>query len=82
MNKQRSRAETVTLANQVARESRYGGAPFLTVDSSVHVLCRWLEWCDPNGCHTADACNVEDIEPYDLNDAWEAIERMCSDDNG
>lgn len=68
------RADTVKRANAIARESRYGGAPFLTVDSSVHVLCRWLEWCDPNGCHTADATAKEDLEPYDLDSAWEAIE--------
>jgi hypothetical protein len=74
-----TRAEVITLANQIARESRYGGAPFLTVYSSVHELNRWLEWCDPNGCYTADLAAAEGLHPYTLEEAWEAIEEMVFD---
>lgn len=61
---------------QVAADCRYGGAPRLTPNSGPEVIASWLQWCDPNGCHTAALATLEDCEPYDTAGAWSALGAM------
>lgn len=63
-------------ANEAASLSRRGGAPVLAADSGPETIARWLQWNDPNGCHTAELAAAEDIEPYDEERAWEALAEM------
>lgn len=75
-----SRAEIATAANAVAASSRYGSsAPRLTESSSVETLCQWLQWCDPNGCHTPELAAIENFDPYTLDDAWDALAEVVKD---
>ncbi len=65
-------------------------APVLSARSTVVELCEWLQWCDPNGAHTAKAwqdertgacenpADPEDV-PYTLMEAWEQIRKMLED---
>ena len=69
-----SRASLAKRANEIALESRYGGAPHLTADSSVETLSRWLQWNDPNGAHTAARTRAEGFDPYTLDEAWDLID--------
>ena len=46
-------------ANLCGRECRYIGAPILSHDSSQDTLCAWLQWCDPNGCHTQELFELD-----------------------
>jgi hypothetical protein len=69
-------AQLAEKANAAARESRRGGAPKLSADSDVETLSAWLQWCDPNGCHTADLAAVEDFDPYTVDAAWDAVDDM------
>lgn len=73
-------ASVASKANAVSERSRYGRhAPPVRAHSSLETLCAWLQWCDPNGCHTAELAEIEDIDPYTLETAWDAIIEMCED---
>ncbi len=67
-------------ANAVADGARYGGAPTLTEYSNVETLCGWLQWSDPNGCHTPELAAAEDFDPYTLEEAWDAIKDMLENE--
>jgi hypothetical protein len=71
-----TRAELAVAANEAARRARYGGAPILTSLSSRETICRWLQWCDPNGSHLDDLAEVDGADPYDLDGAWDALAAM------
>lgn len=64
------------LADDLYTRGDYVSAPRLTADSESETIARWLQWCDPNGCHTAELADAEGFEPYDLETAWEALGRM------
>jgi hypothetical protein len=66
-------------ANGVGRSSRSRGAPTLSSGSSREQVTAWLQWCDPNGCHTDELAGVEGFEPYTLDSAWEQVEKMTED---
>lgn len=68
--------EIADRANAAARTSRRGGAPRLSPESDVETLSAWLQWCDPNGCHTVELAAAEDFEPYTVEGAWEAVDAM------
>lgn len=70
------RAALVACANRVAAESRRGGAPFLSLTSSPETIAAWLQWCDPNGCHTAENAIAEGFDPYTEETAWPALADM------
>ena len=64
-------------ANEIAKLSRYGGgAPFLAETSKREDVIRWLQWCDPNGCHTDELAKAEDCDPYTAETAWDALAGM------
>lgn len=75
----RTRADIADAANRGAAQSRYRGAPPLQWNSSRETVTRWLQWNDPNGAHTDALAEAEDIDPYDLDSAWEALEQMVQD---
>ena len=67
-------------ANRVARLSRNAAsAPLLTETSTGETLAAWLQWCDPNGCHTAELAEIEGFEPYTPDEAWQAIALMIAE---
>lgn len=68
-----AKEELAKRANALARLSRSPGAPPLGARSSLDVVCSWLQWSDPNGAHTAELAQNEDIDPYDEEGAWEAL---------
>jgi len=75
----RSERETLAQrANELGRTSARAGAPVLTADSSVETIAAWLQWCDPNGCHTAELALGDGCEPYDAGSVWEALAEMLS----
>lgn len=75
-----SRHDLAAIANAIADDSTRGGAPVLSAESSREDLCEWLQWCDPNGSHTDRAVAAEqDMDPYDLDGAWEALAAMTED---
>jgi hypothetical protein len=74
-----TRAELVTAANALARESRRGGAPRLRIDASRETVIDWLQWNDPNGSHRDDLAIREGADPYDLAGAWQALEQAVYD---
>lgn len=63
-------------ANKLAAQSRSPGAPRLTADSTREALIAWLQWNDPNGCHTDALAEVEGIDPYTTETAWDALREM------
>jgi hypothetical protein len=63
-------------ANAAALASYRPGAPLLCEHSTLDVLCSWLQWCDPNGCHTSELAEVEGFDPYTREQAWAAIAAM------
>lgn len=67
------------LANRVAADARYGGAPELRSYSPRERVTEWLQWCDRNGCHTDRAARADGFEPYTLEGAWEALASMLSE---
>jgi hypothetical protein len=73
------RTETASRANEIGRLSRNGGAPVLTADSGPESIADWLQWCDPNGSHTAELAEKEGFDPYDLETAWDVLARMIED---
>lgn len=74
--------EAANLLNRTANRAR-GGAPALTPESDPETIARWLQWCDPNGCHTRDRAVAEGFDPYTDDDgensAWEALANMLED---
>ena len=62
-------------ATDASRASRYPG-PVLTADSSKAEVEAWLQWCDPNGCHTPRLAEIEGIDPYTETEAWDALASM------
>jgi len=74
------RKDLAALANTAAARSRRIGAPLLRPDSDADTIAEWLQWNDPNGAHTAELALAEDMDPYDLDSAWEALEQMLADD--
>lgn len=74
------RQELAAAANRASSGSRYArSAPILHADSSREALTRWLQWNDPNGSHLDELALGEDIDPYDLEGAWDALEEMLAD---
>lgn len=73
-----NKVDLVRRANEAGRSSRHGGAPTLTVASTAEAIARWLQWCDPNGCHTADLARAEDCDCYDDESAWDALSQMLA----
>lgn len=71
-----AKEELARRANALARLSRNGGAPLLSGRSSLDVVCRWLQWNDPNGAHTPELARREDADPHDEETAWEALLEM------
>lgn len=69
-------ADIARRANEASGQSRNGGAPALTAESPRGTVVRWLQWCDPNGCHEDALAAAEDCDPYDLKRAWEAVRDM------
>jgi hypothetical protein len=51
------------MANALVEQSSRLGGPMLNEHSSRETLCRWLQWCDPNGCHTDELAAAEDFAP-------------------
>lgn len=75
-----TRAEVADAANEIGRLSRYGGAPTVTEHSARETLCAWLQWWDPNGWHVDELAAIDDIDPYDLEGAWQAIADVVASD--
>jgi hypothetical protein len=74
---ERARQVLAERANEAAEGARCC-APRLSAHSSLETVVEWLQWNDPNGSHTPELAMAEDIEPYDLDAAWEALEDMLS----
>lgn len=72
----RKRLQLAAAANEIGAASRRAGAPILTELSDAPTIARWLQWCDPNGCHTEALATIEGCEPYTVESAWEALESM------
>jgi len=71
------REQLARQANDIAAQSRYGSsAPRLSRDSTLRDVEEWLQWCDGNGSHLREKAEAEDIDPYTLDTAWEALETM------
>lgn len=79
-----SREELSGWANDVgafaARIPGRGYAPRLRPESAREDVIAWLQWNDPNGVHTDALATAEDIEPYTLDGAWEALAEMFAAD--
>lgn len=73
------RERIAELVNIASHGSRRGGRPVLTGASDRETLIAWLQWNDPNGCHTDALAAVEGFEPYTLDRAWEAVADMVAD---
>lgn len=73
------REDLARRANEAGQRSRIGGAPILTLHSTSEEVARWLQWCDPNGCHTATLACLDGFPPHTLETAWAALEDMLSD---
>lgn len=71
--------ELAELANRAALESRRPGAPTLAEDSDTETVAAWLQWCDPNGSHTAELALADDLDPYDCERAWDTLADMLCD---
>lgn len=67
------REKLASEANGMARQSRTGGAPALNKASTRETIVRWLQWNDPNGTHLDDLAEQEQLEPYTLDEAWDAL---------
>lgn len=76
----KERADIADCANDAARGSRRGGAPWLTADSSRDAVIGWLQWNDPNGSHTDSLARREGGDPYDFEGAWRALGDMIAED--
>lgn len=74
-----TRERLAKLANDEARGSRRGSAPVLTAASDRESVIAWLQWNDPNGCHTDALARAEDFDPYTDAAAWEALADMLAD---
>lgn len=74
-----TREQLIDAANRAGRASRIEGAPVLSVESSLETLCLWLQWCDPNGCHSLEACEAEDTHPHTIESAWDALAEMLEE---
>ncbi len=72
-------AKIAALANEAGEGSRRGGRPRLTADSDRETVIAWLQWNDPNGCHTDALARAEGFDPYTHERAWEALADMLSD---
>lgn len=73
------RAQVIEAANNAGRESRSPGAPVLCSTSTRREVTLWLQWCDPNGCHTQELFTLENGggAPYGSDsDAWDAVMEM------
>lgn len=66
------RAITVKLASEI-------GGPALSLHASREQLIAWLQWCDPNGIHTDELAASDDVDPYTLESAWEAVRSIVDD---
>lgn len=74
-----SHRELATMANDIARQSRYGGsAPRLQRTSSRKDVIAWLKWNDPNGVYTDAANRVENYRPLTTDEAWVLLEEMVT----
>ncbi len=71
-----TRAALVTLTTEIVASSRRGGTCLLALDSSAEDISAWLQWCDPNGCHTAELAASQGEDPYTLEQAWTALLEM------
>jgi hypothetical protein len=74
------RRRVALVANEGARGSTRLGAPRLSEESPRGEIVRWLQWNDPNGCHSDARAIAEGFDPYTLDTAWEALEEMVKDD--
>ncbi len=75
-----ARIAILTRANALARLSRYAdSAPYLGLDVTRERILAWLQWNDPNGCHTDALARAEGMEPHTLDSAWDALETMLAD---
>ena len=72
------RAILARAANQIGALSRRKGAPHLSETSTAEDVAAWLQWCDPNGAHTADSARAEDCDAYTDDRAWEALAEMVN----
>ncbi len=66
-------------ANAEGRESRRDGAPLLAHNASADEIATWLQWCDPNGCHTPARALAEGFDPYDYDGAIDALASMLAE---
>lgn len=69
-------------ANAAAVASPVPGAPYLTAASSRQDVAAWLQWNDPNGCHTDALAVAEGLDPYTDDTVWDALSEMFDDDGG
>lgn len=68
-------------ANLLARTSRNASsAPPISGESTAEQIASWLQWNDPNGCHTAERAAVEGFDFYTDETAWEALQNVTDDD--
>lgn len=50
----------------------------LSADSDRGDLISWMQWNDPNGSHTDTEAAAEDVDPYTLETAWDALGDMVA----
>jgi hypothetical protein len=74
------RSYVASLANRIGDTSRHAGAPRVYAESPRETVAAWLQWCDPNGCHTDSRALAEDLDPYTLDTAWEALGAMVTEE--
>ena len=70
------RAEIAAQANASLEGARRGPYPHLSASSSRSTLITWLQKVDPNGIHTDALARLDDVDPYTLETAWDAVADM------
>ena len=70
------RAEIAAQANAILEGARRGPYPRLTASSSRSTLITWLQKVDPNGIHTDALARLDDVDPYTLETAWDAVDMI------
>lgn len=53
--------------------------PPLSETSDAETVAAWLQWNDPNGCHTSALALAEGCDPYDRETAWDALAEVLSE---
>lgn len=74
-----ARAAVAELANEAGHACRARPPVVLSASSSRTDVVRWMQWNDPNGCHTDDRARAEDFDPYTEETAWDALAEMIKE---